>query len=187
MWFSFLSIYGPRCRAIMPHVAHILYVCCRFSYSIYNIADLHFLIYCIYTHIHMRAHELQSGYIEILLWMFQYVWQFIFSLKIFFLTNKIFFETQSMSRVSYNLFHSFPPHHMRPFLPPRRIVSIRQTFVFFCLMSWQYHQSNESLMTAGNPYTFQFNGRDSVTKDVTKRSVGNIYLYQDTNDRPATC
>lgn len=53
MWFSFLSIYGPCCRPIMPHVAHILYVCCRFSYSIYNIADLHFLIYCMYTHPHV--------------------------------------------------------------------------------------------------------------------------------------
>lgn len=108
--------------------------------------------------------------------------------KIFFLTDqKIFFWNSEYVQGFIQPFHSFPPRHMRPFLPPRRIVSIRQTFVFFCLMSWQYHQSNESLMTAGNPYTFQFNGRDSVTKDVTKRSVGNIYLYQDTNDRPATC
>lgn len=109
----------------------------------------------------MCAHELQSGYIEIL---FRVCPGFHTTFFILFLLATC-----------------------GPFLPPRRIVSIRQTFVFFCLMSWQYHQSNESLMTAGNPYTFQFNGRDSVTKDVTKRSVGNIYLYQDTNDRPATC
>lgn len=147
----------------------------------------------------MRAHELQSGYIEIWLWMFQYVWQFIFCPSLLFLSHvfstTFFFNGQKKKKFwkseyvqgFIQPFHSFPPRHMRPFLPPRRIVSIRQTFVFFCLMSWQYHQSNESLMTAGNPYTFQFNGHGSVTKDMTKRSVGNIYLYQDTDDRPATC
>lgn len=35
----------------------------------------------------MRAHELQSGYIEILLWMFQYVWQFIFCPSLLFLSH----------------------------------------------------------------------------------------------------
>lgn len=77
----------------------------------------------------MRAHELQSGYIEIWLWMFQYVWQFIFCPSLLFLSHvfsttfffngqkKKSFENQSMSRVSYNLFILFLLATCGPFYP----------------------------------------------------------------------
>lgn len=60
----------------------------------------------------MHAHKLQSAYVEIWLWMFQYVWQFIFCPSLPFLshvvsTNKNNFESHSMSWLSYNFFILF--------------------------------------------------------------------------------
>lgn len=62
--FSFLS-YGPCCRAIVPDVAHILYVCCWFSCSIHNIADLS---WCRHA-----SCSLRTSNTEIWLWIFKHL------------------------------------------------------------------------------------------------------------------